>query len=241
MNKKYLLFYHPFQWQIKKHTGHNGTRYLQDMDIKPKWIIEVLRKEKITYGLKKAKPLSWEEYKSVHKQSYVESIRKGDSREIVKYSWITWSKSFLRAQLYIGGSIYDSSKSALKKGVSGAIVTEGHHAKLDHGSGFGTFHHLAAAVNKLLKEKNVSKVAIIDCDFHLGDGTLDIFKNNTQVRILDLYGVIHKGGKKITTNNSKLIKIKNKDQYLSSLKKYIGQFIVCEPDLVYIAERCLGR
>jgi len=223
------LFYSPYIWQIKKHKGLSGNRYLLDMDIKPKWIVESIKQKGFkNVKLLKTQPLSWKDYSRVHGVNFVDKIVSGDSQELVKYSWITWSKSFLRAQKYIGGAIYEAGIYALKnKENAGALVVEGHHAKKNESSGFCTFHHLAVVIKKILLENKIDKIAVIDLDFHFGDGTVDLLGKDKRVGIFDIYGLQHKPSNlvKIKRDRSRFFKVKNKDQYFKVLNREILKFL----------------
>jgi acetoin utilization deacetylase AcuC-like enzyme len=51
-----------------------------------------------------------------------------------------------------------------------------HHAGYAWGGGYCTFNGLMVVAAKLISEQPGFKVAILDCDFHYGDGTADILK-----------------------------------------------------------------
>lgn len=66
-----------------------------------------------------------------------------------------------------------AAKIAMKSGDPVCAPLQGfHHASWDYGWGYCTFNGLAYVANKLPE----TKVAIIDCDAHYGDGTDDIIK-----------------------------------------------------------------
>ncbi len=164
--------------------------------------------------LKKAKPLKIEDF----------------------YSWITWSNGFVRSQLYTSGIVFDAITNAYKnKTIVGCLAVEGHHAKKNHGSGFCTFNHPIVALNKFVTNKS-AKPLIIDLDCHLGDGTLELIKNNKNIKVFDIYGLVHNNGKSISHSNQMLKKASNKKtyfQYLNKLEDYIKQI---NPNLIlYIA------
>lgn len=228
--------FHPFTWRIKYHTSSDGKyKYLQDMDAKLKWIYEKAKNDK-NINFIKAHPLTWKDYELVHSKAYIKKIRRGTKSEIQKYSWITWSKSFVRAQLYAGGILYDAAKKALKEGAVAALMVEGHHAQRDHGSGFCTFHHMASVVKKLLSENVVSKISIVDLDYHLGDGTIELLSDKN-VSIFDMYGGLHKPAR-LNTKNRGVVVLKKIiigwGQYKETLEKELPMFLNnSKPDLVF--------
>lgn len=232
------VIFHPFTWRIKYHTSADGKhKYLQDMEAKLRWIYEKGKNDKKNFNFIKAQPLSWKDYELAHDKKYIEKIRTGVKSEIKKYSWITWSKSFVRAQPYTGGILYDAAKKALGEGISAALMVEGHHAGYDHGSGFCTFNHLAVVVKKLLNEKVISRIIIVDLDYHLGDGTIELLSEIKGVRIFDIYGGLHKSVK-LNANKQKTVVQKKIsegwNQYKQTLGKELPKFLnMGKPDLIF--------
>lgn len=225
------LYYHPYTWKIRPHHGINGNAYFQDIDIKPKWIVE-RRLDQIK--LIKAKPLTWDDYRQTHSPDYVNRINKGDKAEISKYSWITWSKSFIRAQLYTGGCIYESGLKAISSGISGALVLEGHHGLVEKGAGFCTFNHLAVAINKTFQNTKLKRIAIVDLDRHQGDGTIELFRNDPRIRILDIYNTLHHKGEFRISKNARSIMFDNSHGYIERLEQQINKYIIpWQPELVF--------
>jgi acetoin utilization deacetylase AcuC-like enzyme len=61
----------------------------------------------------------------------------------------------------------------------------GHHAGYEHFGGYCIFNNAATAANYLSKE---GSVAIVDVDFHHGNGTQDIFYEHPEVLYVSLHG-----------------------------------------------------
>lgn len=62
-----------------------------------------------------------------------------------------------------------------------------HHAFENMGRGFCVFNDIAIAANYLLKQKNVSKIMIIDYDAHHGDGTQRAFYESRDVYTMSFH------------------------------------------------------
>jgi acetoin utilization deacetylase AcuC-like enzyme len=62
-----------------------------------------------------------------------------------------------------------------------AVRPPGHHAEKQKAMGFCVYNNVAVGAYYLLEKYNLSKVAIIDFDVHHGNGTQNIFYNNTKV------------------------------------------------------------
>jgi acetoin utilization deacetylase AcuC-like enzyme len=81
------------------------------------------------------------------------------------------SESVARSVLYTCGACYGSSLVALHEGVSASLTSGFHHAGPRVVRGFCTFNGLMVTAAQLLAEARVQRIAIIDCDYHYGNGT----------------------------------------------------------------------
>ncbi|MET0793193.1 MAG: hypothetical protein ABW061_16855 [Polyangiaceae bacterium] len=81
------------------------------------------------------------------------------------------SASVARSLPYTCGAFYGSCALALGEGISASLSSGFHHAGPSASRGFCTFNGLMIAAAQLLDEQRVARVAIIDCDYHYGDGT----------------------------------------------------------------------
>ena len=82
------------------------------------------------------------------------------------------------------GSIISAIDGVMKKDFRNAFCAvrpPGHHAEKQRAMGFCVYNNIAVGAYYLLEKYNLSKVAIIDFDVHHGNGTQDIFYNNTDV------------------------------------------------------------
>lgn len=75
-----------------------------------------------------------------------------------------------RAQLVPGGT-WLAALLALQRGFAANNAGGSHHALADCGAGFCVFNDLAIVAVRLIDEGRVSRVLIVDCDVHQGDGT----------------------------------------------------------------------
>jgi len=92
----------------------------------------------------------------------------------------------LRTSASVGGTIR-AAERALKSGA--AINTAGgsHHADGEGGAGFCVFNDVAVAAHELLDRRAVSRVLVIDCDVHQGDGTARIFAGDERVYTFSMH------------------------------------------------------
>lgn len=88
--------------------------------------------------------------------------------------------SFEAARFAVGASIMAS-----QSGGFALVRPPGHHATHNHSAGFCLFNNIAVAVQKLLAEGK--RVAILDFDGHMGDGTSEIFYHTDQVLMWSMH------------------------------------------------------
>jgi acetoin utilization deacetylase AcuC-like enzyme len=89
------------------------------------------------------------------------------------------------ARLAAGGAILASQLAFENTVPFAAIRPPGHHAGADRNWGFCFFNNMAIALSKLLKEGRINSAAVLDIDLHYGDGTVNIFENDSRVKILN--------------------------------------------------------
>jgi acetoin utilization deacetylase AcuC-like enzyme len=72
------------------------------------------------------------------------------------------------------GALLCAAREALESGIACAPVSGFHHAGHSSAAGFCTFNGLMVTALKLLREKKVKRVLILDLDQHYGNGTDEI-------------------------------------------------------------------
>jgi acetoin utilization deacetylase AcuC-like enzyme len=81
--------------------------------------------------------------------------------------------------LHAGGSI-QAAELALQEGICVNVGGGFHHAYPGHGEGFCMINDIAIAAFRMLKDKKASRIMIVDCDVHQGNGTAAIFNPKTR-------------------------------------------------------------
>lgn len=72
------------------------------------------------------------------------------------------------------GATLAACRAAQLDGCAVNLAGGTHHAHAAHGEGFCVFNDAAVAARVLLEEGRVSRVAVVDCDVHQGNGTASI-------------------------------------------------------------------
>ncbi|MBM3306461.1 MAG: histone deacetylase [Candidatus Aminicenantes bacterium] len=123
-----------------------------------------------------------EEVLLVHTPKYLKRLREAAlSRAELQALEMRFSPELVRfARLAVGGTILTARK-ALEDGLAVHIGGGFHHAFPDHGEGFCVLNDVAVAAAKMIAEKRVRKVMIVDMDVHHGNGTAAAFAGREEV------------------------------------------------------------
>jgi acetoin utilization deacetylase AcuC-like enzyme len=155
-------------------VSSSGTS-LSPSDRKPRILAEALRTTDWPIEFVAPEPASIDDVCRVHDSTFVAdilSLRRPNG-------FGSRSESVARSVLYTCGACYGSSLVALQEGVSASLTSGFHHAGPGTVRGFCTFNGLMVSAAQLLHEKRVERIAIIDCDYHYGDGTQSIIDKNS--------------------------------------------------------------
>lgn len=124
----------------------------------------------IDWHLPEPMPRRWIE--AVHDPDYVEEVmaaRVPPAKER-RIGFPVTPQVARRAQVVPGGT-WTAALLALERGFAANSAGGSHHALADTGAGYCVFNDLAIAAVRLIEERIVTRVLIVDCDVHQGDGT----------------------------------------------------------------------
>ncbi|HYQ16147.1 MAG TPA: hypothetical protein VEQ58_10330 [Polyangiaceae bacterium] len=145
-------------------------------DRKPRLVAEALRQTDWPIQLVSPEPTAISDVCRVHDQSFVDDVLQ--LRRANGFGSL--SESVARSVLYTCGACYGSARVALEEGISASLTSGFHHAGPRIGRGFCTFNGLMITAAQLLDEGRVQKLAIVDCDYHYGDGTQAIIDEQSR-------------------------------------------------------------
>jgi acetoin utilization deacetylase AcuC-like enzyme len=145
----------------------SSGRKASPSDRKPKLVAEALTRTAWPIRFVPPEPMAISDVCKVHDPSFVDDVLQ--LRRANGFGSL--SESVARSVLYTSGACYCSALIALSEGVSASLTSGFHHAGPSVSRGFCTFNGLMVTAVQLLDEKRVQKIAIVDCDYHYGDGT----------------------------------------------------------------------
>lgn len=145
------------------------------------------------------------------------------------------SEVLIEREMIIADGTMKASEFALKNGIAMNIAGGTHHAFSNRGEAFCMLNDQAIGAKYLQNKGLVDKILIVDLDVHQGNGTAEIFRNDTSVFTFSMHG---KSNYPFVKEQSDLdIALENDtkdDVYLSILKETLPKLINQEkPDFIY--------
>ncbi|GGZ75467.1 histone deacetylase family protein [Algibacter mikhailovii] len=171
-----------------------------------------------------------------HKKHYFESL-KGlslDARAIRKIGF-PLSKALVEREVIIADGTLKACDYALKFGIAMNIAGGTHHAYSDRAEAFCLLNDQAIGARYLINEKGLKNVLIVDLDVHQGNGTAEIFKNDSTVFTFSMHGRSNYPFKKEESDLDIALEPKTDDKtYLTTLKHILPKLIEEQkPDFIF--------
>lgn len=145
------------------------------------------------------------------------------------------SELLIEREIIIADGTIKASEYALKYGIAMNIAGGTHHAYTNRGEAFCMLNDQAIGARFLLNNGLAKKILIVDLDVHQGNGTAEIFNNDSAVFTFSMHGKNNYPFKKEQSDLD--IELDNNvgdREYLSILKKVLPQLIEKEqPDFIY--------
>ena len=145
------------------------------------------------------------------------------------------SEVLVAREMIIADGTIKASEFALKNGIAMNIAGGTHHAFSNRGEAFCMLNDQAIGARYLQQRGLVKKILIVDLDVHQGNGTAEIFKNDTSVFTFSMHGKSNYPFIKETSDLDIALENDTKDnEYLSILKETLPKLINQEkPDFIY--------
>lgn len=126
---------------------------------------------------------------TVHDPDYLHRVATGKlSYKETRRIGFPWSPPLVeRSRRSVGGTIA-ACRAALEYGLAANLAGGTHHAYPDHGEGYCIFNDGAVAARVMQLEGRASRIVVLDCDVHQGNGTAAIFKDDPSVFTFSIHG-----------------------------------------------------
>ncbi|NQZ76654.1 MAG: histone deacetylase [Ekhidna sp.] len=133
--------------------------------------------------------LTVEEVLSVHKESYWKKLKELDfTRQEERRSGFPITNELVEREITINGGTIQCAEYALQYGISMNIAGGTHHAFTDRAEGFCLLNDIAIAARQMILRRLIAKILVVDLDVHQGNGTAEIFKDDTRVFTFSMHG-----------------------------------------------------
>jgi acetoin utilization deacetylase AcuC-like enzyme len=151
-------------------------------------VMDALRDSSVpmTVHTPEAMPRTWIE--AVHDPDYVEEVLSCTvpMQKLRRIGFAITEQVSLRSQLSPGGT-WMAAQLALRHGFAANSAGGSHHALADTGAGYCIFNDLAITANRLIAERQVSRILILDLDVHQGDGTASLTAGRDDIFTLSIH------------------------------------------------------
>jgi acetoin utilization deacetylase AcuC-like enzyme len=170
-----------------------------------------------------------------HDPAYVEAFLNGTlDPQVIRRIGFPWSEGLVRRTLASVGGTLCATQDALDGRFGGNLAGGTHHAFRGEGSGFCVFNDIAIAILWLRHERNIQRVAVVDCDVHQGDGTAQIFENDPAVFTLSLHGRKNFPFRKQRSRLDIELEDQTTDEvYLDELHSALDQVLAFQPEVIF--------
>lgn len=171
-----------------------------------------------------------------HDQSYWQKLKSLSlSYHEIRRIGFPLSEALVKRELMITQGSIDCALYAMQNGCALNVAGGTHHAGSNWGEGFCLLNDQAIAAHYLLRHKKAHKILIADLDVHQGNGTAEIFENNTDVFTFSMHGGNNFPYRKEKSNLDINLKDNTSDdEYLSILRKELATIINnFKPDFIF--------
>ena len=173
---------------------------------------------------------------AVHTQDYVNDLKNQTlSKSAARKIGFPLSEALVKRESIITQGTIQASEFAIKHGIAMNIAGGTHHAYTIRGEGFCLYNDQAVGARFLLNKSLAKKILIVDLDVHQGNGTAEIFQNDSSVFTLSIHGAGNYPFQKEKSDLDIALPDATGDAaYLKILKETLPKLIeVQQPDFIY--------
>lgn len=133
-------------------------------------------------------PMPREWLEAVHCPTYVDEVFRAEvPREKERRIGFPVTPAIRDRVRHTNGGTWLAAQLARTHGFAANSAAGSHHALHDTGAGYCVFNDLAVSANRLIAERHASRILIVDCDVHQGDGTASLTAGREDVFTLSLH------------------------------------------------------
>ncbi len=208
-------------------SGHRFDKYGLVMD--------ALREAGVAVTVHAPEPMPRGWIEAVHDPAYVEEVLSLSvpAEKARRIGFAITARVAARSLLSPGGT-WLAARLALEHGHAANAAGGSHHALADTGAGYCVFNDLAVAANRLIAERAVARILIVDLDVHQGDGTAALLAGRDDVRTFSMHAEKNFPVRKARSTLDVALPDGMKDgEYLAELDRHLVPMIEsARPDLI---------
>ncbi len=187
-NKCKIVYRNEYLTSIRAQDSHQSFDVMKFKKIRDNLITKRLLGRK---DILQAKKLSDEDLLLVHDKGYIESLKNPLMvGEALMLDYVNpWDDYIFEYFRYVSGGTLLAVQHTLAHNDCVFNLGGGyHHAHPDRAEGFCLINDVAIAIKKLRLTEPLQKVLVIDLDYHQGNGTAKIFRDDPDVFTLSIHG-----------------------------------------------------
>lgn len=225
------IAYHP----IYKHNLPEGHRFpMEKYDLLPQQLLyEGTCKEENFF---KPEIPNNKYFFMVHDPEYVSDLMNITlNQKAARKIGFPLNEDLIAREMIIADGTIKASEFALKYGIAMNIAGGTHHAFTNKGEGFCMLNDQAIGARYLQNKELANKILIVDLDVHQGNGTAEIFQNDSTVFTFSMHGKSNYPFHKERSDLDIPLDNGTEDElYLSILKETLPKLIKKQqPDFIY--------
>jgi acetoin utilization deacetylase AcuC-like enzyme len=130
-----------------------------------------------------------DELARAHDREYIDRVSCGRlSEKEQKAIGFPWSEGMVERSRRSAGATIGACRAALEEGIAANLAGGTHHAFRDRGEGFCVFNDAAVAARAMQAEGRATRVLVVDCDVHQGNGTASILRGDDSIFTFSIHG-----------------------------------------------------
>jgi acetoin utilization deacetylase AcuC-like enzyme len=199
--------------------------------------------------IRQAPEIELEDLLRAHTADYVYGLKNNTlSEKQLKPIGLPWSEALWKRSLTSVGGFVAACETALTLGLSGCLAGGTHHAHADRGEGYCVFNDFAVAALKLLQQKKIKHLLILDLDVHQGNGNSSLLGQHPQVFICSIHGRDNYPFRKVASHLDVALEkgcddttyLKHLDKVLLQLSEHPFDFVMYQAGVDVLKEDVLG-
>jgi acetoin utilization deacetylase AcuC-like enzyme len=124
-----------------------------------------------------------------HSAEYLQRVFSGQLAPAeVRRIGLPWSPELIERCRRSAGATIAACRAALEEGMAASLTGGTHHAFADHGEGYCIFNDSAVAARAMQAEGRATRVLVVDCDVHQGNGTAAICASDPSIYTFSIHG-----------------------------------------------------